>query len=43
MANVSVGQEAPAFNLPDEQGRPWSLTEHLSAGPALLVFYRGDW
>jgi peroxiredoxin len=35
--------EAPDFTLPDSQGRPWSLGEHLCAGPVLLIFYRGDW
>ena len=43
MPNVSVGQPAPTFVLPDEQGRPWVLTRRLCEGPAVLVFYRGDW
>jgi peroxiredoxin len=33
----------PDFELPDEQGHPWRLSTALSAGPAVLVFYRGDW
>ena len=43
MANVSVGQEVPAFELPDEKGERYSLLEKLSQGPVMLVFYRGDW
>lgn len=34
---------APAFTLPDEEGRAVSLDEVVSSGPALLVFYRGYW
>jgi peroxiredoxin len=33
---------APSFTLPDQAGRPWTLSEHLD-GAAVLVFYRGDW
>jgi hypothetical protein len=36
-------QSAPDFTLPDQQGRPVTLSERLSAGPILLVFYRGHW
>ena len=43
VASISVGQEVPAFELPDEQGQPWVLAERLSDGPVVLVFYRGDW
>ena len=31
------------FELPDHEGKAWSLADHLERGPALLVFYRGDW
>ena len=31
------------FDLPDHEGKAWSLADHLERGPALLVFYRGDW
>ncbi len=34
---------AADFELPDHDGRPWRLSEALTAGPVLLVFYRGDW
>jgi peroxiredoxin len=43
VANVSVGEKAPDFELPDERRMPWSLSGQLAAGPAMLVFYRGDW
>ena len=34
---------APRFTLPDEQGRPVRLDDHLGNGPVVLLFYRGDW
>jgi hypothetical protein len=47
-----VGQQAPAFTLPDQNGRPVALAD-LFAPPAgstvakakgaLLIFYRGYW
>ena len=43
MVGLSVEQRAPNFELPDEQGRPWVLSERLAVGPVVLVFYRGDW
>ncbi|MGI9048047.1 MAG: peroxiredoxin family protein [Rubrobacteraceae bacterium] len=43
MADVSVGQKAPDFELPDQTGFPWSLTGQLMTGPVMLVFYAGDW
>lgn len=43
MANISEGQKLPAFVLPDEQGEPFDLSEELTNGPVMLVFYRGDW
>lgn len=43
MADLSVGQRAPFFELPDQQDYPWSLSGQLEVGPAVLVFYRGDW
>jgi peroxiredoxin len=33
----------PDFELPDQTGRPWRLSEHLKSGPLLVIFYRGDW
>lgn len=34
---------APDFTLRDERGREVSLKASYSAGPVLLVFYRGHW
>jgi len=46
-----VGQKAPDFTLPDQNGRSVSLTSLLQAGgqsaarakAVLLIFYRGHW
>jgi hypothetical protein len=42
-----VGQLAPDFTLPDQDGRPVSLAQLLAAphasNGAMLVFYRGGW
>jgi peroxiredoxin len=35
--------KASDFDLPDQDGKSWRLADHLAHGPALLVFYRGDW
>jgi peroxiredoxin len=43
MAEVGVGSKAPDFELPDQQGYPWSLSGELEEGPVVLIFYRGDW
>jgi thioredoxin-dependent peroxiredoxin len=39
---LKVGDNAPGFTLPDEDGRPVTLSTLLSAGPVLLVFYPRD-
>jgi peroxiredoxin len=39
-----VGQAAPDFSLPDQNGRPQTLHSILGPKGALLVFYRSaDW
>ena len=43
MANIGVGEEIPAFVLPDERGEPFELRSEHAQGPLMLVFYRGDW
>jgi len=40
---LAIGDQAPEFSLPDAVGRTISLRERLSAGPVVLVFYRGEW
>ncbi len=38
----ALGVAAPAFTLPDQGGRPVSLSD-FRGRPLLLVFYRGHW
>jgi hypothetical protein len=41
-----VGEKAPEFTLPDQNGRPIALADLLSnreTRGALLIFYRGHW
>ncbi len=38
---AAVGEPAPPFALPNENGEPVSLPS--GAAPLVLVFYRGDW
>ena len=37
------GDTAPNFALPDINGKKFSLSKVLEDGPAVLVFYRGEW
>lgn len=43
-----VGHKAPDFTLPDQHGKPTSLSQLLSTGTGklkglVLIFYRGHW
>jgi drug/metabolite transporter (DMT)-like permease len=39
-----LGQRAPDFSLPDQNGKPVALADLTSAGHgAILIFYRGHW
>ena len=39
-----VGEEVPAFNLPDQHGRVWTRDSILGPNGAILLFYRSaDW
>lgn len=40
---LKAGDAAPAFTLPDEEGRPVNLRELLAKGTLVLTFYRGTW
>lgn len=39
----AVGDIAPEFELPDSTGAPRRLSEFVSHGRLVLLFYRGDW
>ena len=38
-----VGEKAPEFSLPDQNGKSVALTDLLSPNGAVLIFYRGHW
>jgi len=38
-----IGQKAPDFTLPDQNGKQVALTDLLSPNGAILIFYRGHW
>ena len=38
-----IGEEAPPFTLPDQNGRQIALADLLSPHGAILIFYRGHW
>jgi len=38
-----LGEKAPAFSLPDQNGKPVALADLLSTNGAVLIFYRGHW
>lgn len=40
---LSAGDAAPPFSLSDSTGSEVSLESLTASGPAVLVFYRGDW
>lgn len=40
---LKAGDKAPAFSLPDPDGRPVSSAELLGRGPLVVSFYRGVW
>lgn len=40
---LGVGDSAPAFTLPNADGRPVSLADLLAHGPLVVTFYRGRW
>jgi len=38
-----IGEKAPEFTLPDQNGKQVALTDLLSPNGAVLIFYRGHW
>jgi len=40
---LKAGERAPAFTLPDVNGKMVSSAELLARGPLVLTFYRGVW
>src|SRR5215510_14246617 len=40
---LKVGDKAPAFRLPDADGKEVSSAELLARGPLVVTFYRGFW
>jgi peroxiredoxin len=40
---LKAGDLAPAFTLPDADGRPLSSKDLLTKGPLVITFYRGVW
>jgi thioredoxin-dependent peroxiredoxin len=39
---LAIGDPAPDFTLPDQDERPFTLSDQLAAGPQLLYFYPAD-
>jgi peroxiredoxin len=40
---LPVGAQAPAFELPDQEGKPVSSAQLLERGRLVVCFYRGRW
>ena len=40
---LKVGESAPEFSLPDENGKLLELKGLLALGPVVISFYRGQW
>jgi hypothetical protein len=40
---AEIGQKAPAFQLVDQDRKPFRLRDDLGRQPIVLVFYRGYW
>lgn len=40
---IQTNQQAPHFELPDQEGKQILLDDLLAKGPVVITFYRGDW
>ncbi len=40
---LSLGSQAPAFELPDGEGKLHALNDYIGDQKVVLVFYRGGW
>ena len=40
---LKIGDQAPAFELPDGDGMLWRSEDLLRRGPLTIIFYRGRW
>ena len=40
---LMVGESAPEFSLPDQDGNLVKLRSLLTKGPVVISFYRGQW
>ena len=40
---IAVGESAPNFELPNQEGQATSLVALLEKGPVVVTFYRGSW
>jgi thioredoxin-dependent peroxiredoxin len=39
---LGIGDLAPEFSLPDQDGQTWTLSDLISTGPAVVYFYPAD-
>jgi len=40
---IALGESAPNFELPNQEGQATSLAALLEKGPVVVTFYRGSW
>ncbi|MEZ7495125.1 peroxiredoxin-like family protein [Leeuwenhoekiella aequorea] len=40
---IQINQQAPHFELPNQEGKQILLDDLLAKGPVVITFYRGDW
>lgn len=43
LPDAAPPERAVEFTMPDQDGRPVTLSDELAKGPVLLVFFRGHW